>query len=246
MSPNDTEILAKELEQLLTASILSAPKPKAFADMYVIGSVLQFTNHFRAAQVLLSGGFESEAWILVRTMTEILIRVKWAKRNKSNAVWILLGTDSEEANRFRKQGSRSKSKTAAIQCIDQHLNQIKPTLPRNARYWNPKSPKDFRQLPTMKRMAEECGMLKIYWSWFKKGSDHTHSACRVLERFMATDERGEFKHWVLDPIPSDLPRSWQHLNFLVIGLLCYLKKFGWAVDEASLSKITGQLNNSKQ
>lgn len=234
----------KELERLLSEVLLSAPQPKDFADLYITGAGLQFRSHFRAAHVLLRSEFDVEAWILIRSMSELLIRTKWVKRNKSNAVWIILGTETKDLNRFKSQKERSKLKTKAIQSIERGLNEVKPRLQRNARYWNSKSPSELASLPSIETMAKECGLLKTYRTWFKFGSDHTHSSHRTLERFMATDQKGNLRHWILDPPPADLSVTRYRLNCIAVGYLGCLLQFGWRIDKTRLEEITKEMDRS--
>jgi Family of unknown function (DUF5677) len=233
--------VAGEIEKILSEALLSLPQPKDYADLYITAAALKFRSHFRAARVLLHSGFDMEAWILIRSLTELLIRTKWVKHNKSNAVWIIVGTELKELNQFKGQKTRSKMKTKAIESIQERLDTRKSQLPRNARYWNPNRPGELAALPSAEAMARECGLLKVYRSWFKLGSDHTHSSHRVLERFMAVDENGIFKNWILDPKPEGSSATGDRLNCLAVGFLAYLRKFGWLIDDARLRAATAAL-----
>jgi hypothetical protein len=173
-------------------------------------------------------------------MTELLIRTKWVKRAKSNAVWIIIGTELKELNRFRGQKARSRLKAKAIQGIQQRLDALKPKLPRNARYWNRKKPGEFASLPTTETMAKECGLLKVYRTWFKLGSDHMHNSHRVLEGFMVTDRQGNLKHWVLDPVASDLAGTFHRLDCITAAFMGYLQKFGWPIDKNRLEEVAAR------
>ncbi len=230
----------EELASILSEALLSLHKPKEFADLYMTAAALQFRSHLRAADLLVQSGFDTEAWILIRSLTELLLRTKWVKRNKSNAVWIILGTELKELNQFRGHKTRNKLKVKAIETIQNRLDKLKPHLPHNARYQNRKKPGEFAPLPSAETMARECGLLKAYRGWFKLGSEHTHSSHRVLERFMARDENGEFKHWILDPQPEDLSTG-DLLNSLAVGFLAYLRKFGWSIDNNRLKAVTARL-----
>jgi len=231
----------EEIEKLLSEVLISAPQPDEFGNLYITAASLQFRMHFRAAHLLLNSGFDAEAWILVRSMTELLIRAKWVKRNKSNAAWIIVGTELKELNRFKSQKTRSILGAAAIQSIQQRLDELKPKLPRNARCWSRNASREFAALPSTEAMARECGLLKVYRTWFKLASDHTHSSHKVLERFIVGDGKGNFKHLILDPNPRDLAATRYYLNCIAVGFMGLLVKSGWPIDKLRLQKIDAAL-----
>lgn len=232
---------AESIMRLLSDALLAHPEPKEYADRYITAATLQFRSHFRAAHELLRAGFEAEVWILIRSMSELLVRTKWVKRDRSNALWIVIGTEMKDLNRFVGQKAPSKLRAKAIQSIQQRLDEVKPFLPRNARYWKRNKPGEFAALPSAETMAKECGLLKVYRTWFKLASDHTHSSPRVLERFMAADEKGNFQNWILDPTPNDLSTTCTRLNCLAVGFMRYLAQFGWPIDKVHLQQINDAL-----
>jgi len=145
--------------------------------------------------MLLRSGFDTEAWILIRSLTELFIRAKWVKRNRSNAVWIVLGTEMKQLNQFKGQKVRSRMKTKAIQCIEQQLDKLKPNLPRGSRYWNRNKSGEFATLPSTETMARECGLLKIYRTWFKWG---VITRIVPIESWSGFGDRYERKRQALD------------------------------------------------
>jgi len=49
---------------------------------------------------LLSQRLDSEAWTIGRSIAEILIRLKSVHKKKSNAIWMILGTELVKRNRL--------------------------------------------------------------------------------------------------------------------------------------------------
>jgi len=156
-----TKEISDEIEKLLSEVLISAPQPNEFVDLYITAVSFQFRMHFRATHLLLNSGFDTETWILVRSMTELLIRTKWVKRNKSNAAWVIVGTELKELNRFKTQKIRRKLKAQAIESIQQRLDELKPKLPRNAWFWSRNASGEFAAPPSTETMARECGLLKV-------------------------------------------------------------------------------------
>jgi hypothetical protein len=219
--------LGEQMAEFLRETLTAAPSVKSYAQLYTRGMALQFHSNLQAVLSLLSQGLDSEAWIIGRSMGELVIRVKWVHRRKSNAVWMILGTEQADLNRFSAyKGRRSRVHQAAIDAIQQRL-AILPALSKKGRFWQKTQPGKVRRLPSIEAMAKEGGMVRFYRGFFKWGSEHTHASHRVLERFMVLDAQGRFTgRFVLVPPDNDLSLASHHLLVVVVIFLGFLRKYG--------------------
>lgn len=232
-----SEIIKKRLElgsELLNllADSLTKPRPiKSYTDLHSTGLALQFHSNFGAALSLISQGLESEAWIVGRSMSEILIKLKWVHRRKSNAHWMVLGTELADHQRFSSQKSRSPQRKAAIVAIEKRFLNVLPGLSKKGRFWHKTKRGQVRSLPTIKIMAKEAGMVGIYQGLFKWGSDHSHASHRILQRFMILDNQRNFagKFVVNPPAKDDLWVSY-HIPSMAMIFLGLLRKYRWPVN----------------
>jgi uncharacterized protein DUF5677 len=224
--------LGRELVTLFADSLTAAPSAKSYPQLYTKGLSLQFLSNLRAALVLISQSFDSETWILGRSMAELLIRVKWVHKKESNAVWMILGTELADLNRFSAHKISSRHRNAAIAAINQRFSKLLPTLSKKGRFWHKTLPNRVRKFPTIEVMAEESGMLKLYRGFFQWGSWHTHASHRVLERFMVLDaDRNFMGSFVLKPIREDLSFTTHHILCITIIFLGLLRKYGYPVND---------------
>jgi Family of unknown function (DUF5677) len=219
--------LGEQIADFLRETMTAAPSVKSYAQLYTRGMALQFHSNLRAVLKLLSEGLDSEAWIIGRSMGELVIRVKWVHQKKSNAVWMILGTEQADLNRYSSyKGRRSRVHQTAIDAMQKRL-AIMPTLSKKGRFWQKTRPGIVRKLPTVKTMAEESGMVRFYRGFFKWGSEHTHASHRVLERFMVLDAERKFTgRFVLAPPNDDLSFASHHLLVVVVIFLGFLRKYG--------------------
>jgi len=227
-----------ELKRLLADSVTAPRSIKSYTDLYSLGLALQFHTNFSAALSLLSQGFESEAWIVGRSMAEILIKLKWVHKRKSNTHWMVLGTELANHRRFSSEKSRSRLRKAAIAAIEQRFLNVLPRLSKKGRFWHKTKSGQVRTLPNIKEMAKEAGMVGVYQGFFKWGSDHSHASHQILERFMILDNHRNFVgKFVLNPSGKDDLSVSYHIPLMGPMLLGLLQKYGWPVDGGRLKSI---------
>jgi Family of unknown function (DUF5677) len=233
--------VGEEIATLLANTLTAASPSTNFTQLYTTGLALQFRSNLHAVLILLSHGFDSEAWTIARSMTEILVRVKWIHKRKSHAAWLTLGKELADRNRFASYKSRSRLRIAAVAAIDERVAEVLPRLPKNARYWQKNRPGRLCKPPSIEKMAKECGMLKLYRGFFKWGSDHSHAAHAILERFMTLDAKGDFTGtFVLVPPPDELASTSHYILAMAAMFVGFLRKYGWPVNEGSYKSIAGK------
>ena len=239
--------LGKEMTALLLDSLGQAPK-KSYAQVYTLNLAMQFRSNLNAVLTLLEHGFDSEAWTVGRSMVEIFIRTKWVQKRKSHAPWIIIGTELRDLNRFSSYKDRSRLRKMAVAEIQQRLDGMASKLSKKGRFWNRKKVGQLRNQPDLKKMAEECGMVKKYRGSYKWGCDHAHSSHKVITRFMDLDaERNWTGRFIVDRPPGD-NLSFTSYHILVLALLfLYLlsKPCGWSIDERRRVSIGQKLIGNK-
>jgi hypothetical protein len=228
-----------ELADLIETMVKSNSQAKDYGDFWVIGASYQFISNLRGAILLLNHGFDSEPWILMRCLAEISIRVKWAKKNQSNAKWLIIGTELSDLKKLLHFKKRNKIMQEAVSAIDQRLVGLAKSMRKNGRYWD-KRRGMFRKLISTEQMARECGMLKKYRSYFRYGSDHTHFSHRVLERFMELSEERDFRNFVTAPL-VDLSSASNSVCSIAVTYVLGLRRFGWQFDEKCFLRIASQI-----
>ena len=244
--PQDLQLGARldagrEVAQLLEDSLLTNGAVKDYTELYTTGLALQFLSNLKAALSLLEQGTDSEAWIIGRSMAELVIRVKWVHKRRSNAIWMVIGTEQAELNRFLSSKDLSRGRKEAIAALQERL-KVLPKLSKKGRYWDKTTPWKVRTLPKILRIAKESGTLNIYRGFFKLGSEHTHASHRVLERFMILDEERNFAgRFSLVPQREDLHFTSYHMLSIAIIFLGLLRKWGWPVSNDRLCAIGNSL-----
>jgi hypothetical protein len=244
--PNFAERLktGQGLAVLLADTLVNSPGAGSYAGLYSTGLALQFLSHLNAVLILLANGLDGEAWIIGRSMMELLIRFKWVHKRKSHAHWVILGTEQADRHRFSADKRSIRSKTAAIAAIDQRIAKALHTMPKNARFLHNKAGGALRRLPNVETMAKECGALKLYRGFFKWGSDHTHGSHRVLERFMTLDSQRNFTgKFTLTGNLNDLSFASHHILSIVVIFLHLLMKCGWPVDKSRYQSLGLKLSS---
>lgn len=234
----------QELANLLADTLLNSPSAKSYTDLYSTGLALQFLSHLNGVLLLLANGLDGEAWIIGRSMVELLIWLKWVYKRKSHAYWVILGTEQSDRNRFSADKRPLRSKAAAIAAIDQRIARVLSTMPKNARFFSKKITGTLKRLPGAETMAKECGALKLYRGFFKWSSDHTHGSHRVLERFMILDSQRNFTgKFTLTGNVNDLPLASHHILSLVVIFLAALMKRGRPVDKSRFQSLGMKLTS---
>jgi hypothetical protein len=218
--------LGEELEAV-ALDCLRARHPKDYRDFCAIGLTLQCVSHFRAARELVKKAFEDEIWILIRCITENIIKIRWCYQRKHNAQWLILGTELKDANRLLRKKQLLQSEKVALRTLQGRL--ASPPIRKSVPYWNKKT-NQIRSLISTEAMATEVGLSKLYRSYFKAGSDRAHARHTQLDRFIETDDKGNIRGFVINPLPRDLMDASYSLSAILYHLLRVLDRSGWKYD----------------
>jgi len=218
--------LINELEPFLTGGVPASSS--SFTEQYTASVIVQFRSHLKSLVPLLTSRFVSEAWIIGRSMSEAIIRIKWIHRRKSYPFWILI--DTELFNRNHLANVRSSQRKQTLQAIDTNIANLASNLPKTGCYWDKKRGRLRRMNKTMYQMAKECGLLSFYKSYFFFASGYTHLSHHVLGRNIVSEIKTSLTFKLDTVSDQDVYFSSRFLLALCLTLLEILEKLGYPVD----------------
>ena len=163
---------------------------KAWPLLYL---AVQMANLHEAIELLASKGFGREAGILLRSMFEATVNVKWIALDPENRLDRYAAYRYFAAEQYRDLGERlpsgkEKSPEQRKQ-YEKESEQIRREA-RKAKYKYGFRKFDYWSGKSLKKMAEEVGWLPRYESVFKIYSDVTHANIGSSQDFISSSESG--------------------------------------------------------
>ncbi len=164
--------------------------------------VLQARDMFLSGLFLVKHDKTDAAWLCLRSLTEIVIRMKWMGSSFSRFCCLAIGEEIAAEKRLRGEKRRRRLKDRALQTVNDRLASFLAAVPKRGAYWDRRR-KRFKAPPTLKEMARQAHALGIYSAEFRYVSLYVHSSNRVIHRFVKQDENSERFTFSMTPDPDE-------------------------------------------
>lgn len=221
----------------LIVKALEVPGKKAPAVvLFQIGLILQAWDLVSAGFFLSKHRHLTASWLCVRSLAEIVIKMKWLGRSHSRFCCLIIGEEVAEQRRLMNDRQPHKRKKAAIKAVNDRLAWFLSIVPKRGPYWNKKK-KQFREPPTIKKMAQQARALTVYNKEFRYSSWHVHSSTRIFTHTaMGPTEPRKLKFLIEAEKDVEIVPD-RFLFNLYLRAVSSLQNSGFTIDEGQLRRI---------
>lgn len=235
-NPTTLEGYAKRLDGLIRKA-LETPGGKAPAVvLFQIALALQARDLVRAGFFLSKHRHLTASWLCVRSLSELVIRMKWLGKSHSRFCCLIIGEEIAEHRRLMNERKPHKLKKAAIKAVSERLDWFLSTVPKRGPYWNKKK-KQFRSPPSVKVMAQQANALSVYNKEFRYSSWHVHSSTRIFTHIEMLQGDPRKLMFQIEADKGGEVSPGRTLFDLYLRALSSLRNSGFAIDEQDFAGI---------
>jgi hypothetical protein len=214
--------LNHDIEKFFIDSIQDSQRLVNSWEPYVIALSLHAIDLFRCGRTLICNGRDEATWIIIRSLSDCIIKMKWAAKRKRNAMWFVLDHAQTKLHIYKNYKRKSPNIKLMIIAFEERIKKNINKAKRN-RYWCNQRQR-IKHAPSVEVMANKSGLSKFYRQYFAAASESTHASHVRLERFLSHDGSGKFSGFIMDPIPGELMSVSYHLNNIYLQMIFVLQK----------------------
>jgi Family of unknown function (DUF5677) len=222
---------------VLILKALEIPGRKASAVvLFQIALALQARDLVSAGFFLSKHRHLTASWLCVRSLSELVIRMKWLGKSHSRFCCLIIGEEVAEHRRLMNERQPHKLKKAAIKAVSERLDWFLSTVPKRGPYWD-KRRKQFRRPPTVKVMAQQANALSVYNKEFRYSSWHVHSSTRIFTHAeMSQVDPKKLKFQIEAAKDAEVPPDRSLFN-LYLRAIFTLQRCGFPIDDQDFARI---------
>jgi hypothetical protein len=155
------EDYAQRLNRLIMKQLEVPGKKAPAVVLFQIGLILQAWDLVSAGFFLSKHRHLTASWLCVRSLAEIVIKMKWLGQSHSRFSCLIIGEEVAEQRRLMNDRQPHKLKKVAIKAVSDRLTGFLSAVPKRGPYWNKKK-QQFREPPSIKVMAQQGHAMSVY------------------------------------------------------------------------------------
>lgn len=230
------ESYALRLDGLVQGALRTPDKKASPTTLFQIALILQARDLVRAGFFLSKHQHLTASWLCVRSLAEIIIKMKWLGKSHSRYCCLIIGEEVAEQRRLTNERQQHRLKKAAIKAVNDRLDWLSSSVPKRGPYWDKKR-KRFKEPPPVKVMAGQANALTVYNKEFRYASWHVHSSTRIFTHVETLEGDPKKLVFQIDADKDAETPPDQSLFNLYLRAVFMLRNLGVAIDEGEFAQI---------
>lgn len=234
-NPIDEDYALRVDDLILNALAIPGRKARPVV-LFQVVLTLQARDLVRAGFFLSKHRHTTASWLCVRSLAELVIRMKWLGKSDSRFWCLIIGEDVDSLRRHLNARKPHRLKRAAIQAINSRLTDFLSKVPKRGPYWDRKNQR-FKGTPTVKQMAQKANAITIYNGEFRYSSLHVHSSTRVFTHSELSPRDPRKLMFQIEATRNAEAPPDRQLFTLYLKAVSILQQCGFPIDDHELTRI---------
>lgn len=134
MKRTSFETLGSDLDDLIVRTFQLSGQPASLALLYQMVLILQARNLFLSGLFLVKHDKTEASWLCLRSLAEIVIRMKWMGNSFSRFCCLAIGEEIAAEKRLRGERRQRRLKNQALQSVNDRLASFLGSVPKRGPY----------------------------------------------------------------------------------------------------------------